>query len=97
MRLISQDGKIDLPYDNISLSIEKNIIFENRKKSVNNETIISAFGNGSTISVAKYNNENEAKAILKRIRDSYIKNKTYFQFPEKEVKNKKGDDPNVEP
>lgn len=88
MRLVSQDGLVDMPYDKISLFID------NWKDTGFVKSVIFACGNGNTMNLAEYNDEDEAKAVLKRVRESYISKKTYFQFPPKEIRERE-DNPDV--
>ena len=58
MRIISQDRKIDLPYDNIALFVNDNVIMT---ESINRERIYV---------MAKYGSEETAMSVLNELREN---------------------------
>lgn len=80
MRLISQTGNIDIPYENTSLSRAENII----------RAYIPKVGEKGTI-MAVYSTEEQAKEAMSMVMYAYISNKPIFILP-KEGKNKIGID-----
>lgn len=66
MRVISQDGTIDMPYEQVIIQIfQKDIYFLN-KNLVGVEQLVS------DMVVAKYSTEEKAKKAMKMLRDAYI-------------------------
>ena len=76
MRLISQTGNIDIPYENTSLSRAENII----------RAYIPKVGEKGTI-MAVYSTEEQAKEAMSMVMYAYISNKPIFILP-KEGKTK---------
>ena len=76
MRLISQTGDIDIPYENTSLSRAENII----------RAYIPEVGEKGTI-MAVYSTEEQAKEAMSMIMYAHISNKPIFILP-KEGKTK---------
>lgn len=76
MRLISQTGDIDIPYENASLSRAENII----------RAYIPETGEKGTI-MAVYSTEEQAKEAMSMVMYAHISNKPIFIFP-KEGKTK---------
>nr|DAH44099.1 MAG TPA: hypothetical protein [Caudoviricetes sp.] len=76
MRLISQTGDIDIPYENASLSRTKNII----------RAYIPETGEKGTI-MAAYSTEEQAKEAMSMVMYAHISNKPIFILP-KEGKTK---------
>ena len=63
MRVISQDGKLDFPY-------EKSVIFINHLDA--SEVRIVAIGDDDNVVIAKYSTEEKAKKAMEMLRDAYI-------------------------
>ena len=57
MRIVSQDGKIDLPYDKVALLVNDNVIMA---ESINRERIYV---------MAKYGSEETAMSVLNELRE----------------------------
>ena len=70
MRLISQTGDIDIPYENASLSRAENII----------RAYIPETGEKGTI-MAVYSTEEQAKEAMSMVMYAHISNKPIFIFP----------------
>lgn len=87
MRLISQNGTCDVPYDSYALSIRESIcsppsLGDRKNEVIKKGIFISAIDqNGGIINMGIYNSFNEAKEILERVRKNATRNKIYFQFP----------------
>ncbi|MCM1327287.1 MAG: hypothetical protein NC094_12005 [Bacteroidales bacterium] len=94
MRIVSQDGRIDLPYENFSLSItqDNSIVAARDVVARPMEMLIGV--------VAKYSNFDNAKRALEELREKYVETVTgcseyaytlfdypkVFQFPtDKEI------------
>lgn len=92
MRLISQNGTVDISYENSVLSIKNNIFIGSSLQKITCDDVpvyIYCSIRGDTIyTMGKYNDVEEAKGILKRVRNSNMNNMPYFQFPEKEIREK---------
>ena len=82
MRIISQDGKFDLPYKLISIDIKRskpNVYF--------GEWVIMAesISRDARYYIAEYSTEEKAKNAVKMLREWYSKMfNPYFQFPQDE-------------
>lgn len=78
MRIISQDGKIDLPYEQISISIDCD----------DERTIIAyAVSSGTIWELAEYSKKEKAEEVMKMLREGYRNYQTtrsrdgyYFAF-----------------
>ena len=68
MRVISQDGRLDFPY-------EKSVIFINPVDS--SEVRIVAIGDDDDGMIAKYSTEEKAKKAMEMLRDAYENNEFY--------------------
>lgn len=83
MRVISQDGTIDMPYEQVIIQcFKKNIYFLN-KNLIGVEQLIC------DMVVAKYSTEEKAKKAMEMLREEYQKyaSQNYmkvFQFPAEE-------------
>lgn len=73
MRLISQTGDIDIPYENASLSRAENII----------RAYIPKTGEKGTI-MAAYSTEEQAKEAMSMVIYAHISNKPIFILPKEE-------------
>ena len=76
MRLISQTGDIDIPYENTVLSVAGNLIF----------AYVPIVGEKGTI-IANYSTEEQAKEAMSMVMYAHISNKPIFILP-KEGKTK---------
>lgn len=63
MRLISQDGKLDFPYEN-------SVVFISLVDA--SEIRIVAIGDDDNVVIAKYSTEEKAKKAMEMLRDAYI-------------------------
>lgn len=77
MRLISQDGKYDIPYDSFTIHIDDEMILI---------TYIEAFTtSGSCIVLGEYSSKQKALAVMKEIRDlSADPDVVYYELPKDE-------------
>lgn len=83
MRVISQDGTIDMPYEVSSL----NMVVGKYEDVVN--AAIYCYSSFSTIKMAEYSSEEKAKKAMEMLREEYQKyaSQNYmkvFQFPAEE-------------
>ena len=62
MRVISQDGRLDFPYEN-------SVIFINHLDA--SEVRIVAIGDDDDVMIAKYSTEEKAKKAMEMLRDAY--------------------------
>ena len=63
MRVISQDGKLDFPYEN-------SVVFISLVDA--SEIRIVAIGDDDNVVIAKYSTEEKAKKAMEMLRDAYI-------------------------
>ena len=63
MRVISQDGKLDFPYEN-------SVVFINLVDA--SETRIVAIGDDDDVVIAKYSTEEKAKKAMEMLRIAYV-------------------------
>ncbi len=77
MRIISQNGKINCPFDSLIVTINYNY----NKEVIAYNTIISDEG---YFHLAEYNNNEMAMAAMDMLRDDYADNAYEFQFPTNE-------------
>ena len=63
MRVISQDGKLDFPYEN-------SVVFINLVDA--SEIRIVAIGDDDNVVIAKYSTEEKAKKAMEMLREAYI-------------------------
>lgn len=75
MRLISQDGMIDVPYDKCCLEVE----VSRREGSV--VYFIYAHTNKMTLSLARYSTEAKALKVMEMLRERNFWYKDVFKFP----------------
>ena len=68
MRVISQDGKLDFPY-------EESVVFINLVDS--SEIRIVAIGDDDDVVIAKYSTEEKAKKAMEMLRIAYENNEFY--------------------
>lgn len=73
MRLISQDGMIDVPYDKCCLEV----VVSRREGSV--VYFIYAHTNKMTLSLARYSSESKALKVMEMLRDAYVGLPILFQ------------------
>lgn len=78
MRLVSQDGREDIPYEKVLIEIQS---FHS-----NDEFRINAITDGLAISMAKYSSMEKAEKVLEDMRNKYLE-KTWnypkvFRFPQ---------------
>ena len=73
MRVISQNGEHDIPYESSAVSI--------------NGTTISAYSHsvGPTF-MAQYKSRDEARRAMMQLRNRYIEGKKVYQFPDKVIR-----------
>lgn len=64
MRIISQNGKTDLPYDNLGLSIEDNII------------MAEPLNWGRAYVMAEYSSEEKARCAAEKLKEKYLEHKS---------------------
>ena len=82
MRIIGQDRKIDVPYDNTSLRIRSNALAPCIELPYRIE-VTNDFSHGEWDRVIGfYNTLDDAKAVLWKIAESYKENKPYFEMPQ---------------
>ena len=68
MRVISQDGKLDFPYEN-------SVVFISLVDA--SEIRIVAIGDDDNVVIAKYSTEEKAKKAMEMLRDAYGNNEFY--------------------
>lgn len=74
MRLTDQEKRYDIPYESAVINIIK----------VDNETVVVAADIGdSRWWMGKYNDEDEARDVMRKLAECYLDGYTYFHFPEK--------------
>ena len=85
MRLISQDGTFDVPYDQVVIQRYSDGIYWLNKNLIGVESGIS-----EDFKIASYSSEEKAIKVMEKLRENY-KNFTlykedflYFRFPEEE-------------
>lgn len=70
MRIISQNGEHDFPYEQIGIRNADGVIFA------------KLLADSRDVLLAMYNSQEEADEILDVMRDDFSDNRTVFQFPE---------------
>ena len=74
MRLISQDGKIDVPYDKVILGI--------CDQNNGQEYVIYAYHDSPRpLFIATYSNTDKALKVMEMLREKNFWNKDVFKFP----------------
>ncbi len=81
MRILSQDGRIDVPYDTTSLSIWDNHDSEFRKFRIYAHMRNQ---NGSTCILGIYSTEAKAKKVMEMLHDAYMAHVMYEAMSERE-------------
>jgi hypothetical protein len=69
VRIISQDGNFDIPYEGVILQRFRNEIY------VLNKNLLGLEHNLSNMCIAKYDNEEDAKTAMEEIREGYVTRK----------------------
>lgn len=77
MRLISQDGTFDVPYESVVLQRYKDGIYWLNKNLLGNES-----GINEDLKIAEYETEEEAKFVLLQIQEAFIREDKIFRFPQ---------------
>ena len=75
MRVISQDGKLDFPYEN-------SVVFINLVDA--SEIRIVAIGDDDDVVIAKYSTEEKAKKAMEMLRIAYENNEFYHHISNSE-------------
>ena len=75
MRIISQDGKLDFPYEN-------SVVFINLVDT--SEIRIVAIGDDDDVVIAKYSTEEKAKKAMEMLRIAYENNEFYHHISNSE-------------
>lgn len=78
MRLISQDGTFDVPYESVVLQLYKDGIYW-----LNKNLIGADAGINEDLKIAEYETEEDAKFILQIMRNAFIREDKIFRFPKK--------------
>ena len=76
MRVISQDGKLDFPYEN-------SVVFINLVDA--SEIRIVAIGDDDNVVIAKYSTEEKAKKAMEMLRFAYENNEFYHHTGNSEL------------
>lgn len=80
MRLISQNGELDIPYDRVAIDVNK------REKNKIIAYGVESLNNNSYWNLGEYSTEEKAREVIGMIRNAYYAERKCFQFPEdKEV------------
>lgn len=86
MRLISQNGAMDIPYDNVSLYIECHQTIAEKCKGIGNEMtfVYCKYANGEVEEIARYDTCEKAVKVMKALRKHVASDpfSAYFQFPD---------------
>lgn len=80
MRLISQDGTLDVPYESVVLQRYKDCIYW-----LNKNLIGADAGINEDLKISEYETEEEAKFALVQMQDAFIREDKIFRFPKKIV------------
>ena len=94
MRILSQDGTIDMPYELVALSVSYKIAGANIDKNVFCVNAHSGSLNAKRIIMGEYSSEEKAKKVFEMLRNVYYESEqvrvykdgvsyltTHFQFP----------------
>lgn len=89
MRIVSQDRKYDVPYnENMVLGIKKQVIYSSNSEEPVNKNIIGAFSvnisDDFSVVMAEYDTEEECERVMSTLHSCYIDYpNSIFYFPEK--------------
>ena len=99
MRLISQDGKIDIPYENSVVYASANYRYNKEKNhhDIIGYMIVVSIGDGN-LTLADYSTKEKALKVMEMLRQQYMRHlatvladkkaeTTYFKFPTDESVN----------
>lgn len=78
MRIISQDGTIDIPYDCFSLSVASGKYKDVEYSCIYCHNIFPPHGT----KLAEYLSKGQAVKVMEMVRKAYSSNSNFFQFPE---------------